>query len=51
MDVPKYFNYLLTRVSSTFLENGRTLIRGCVQHIDQVLEAGSTPFKDVSTKG
>ena len=47
IDVPKYLNYLLTR----FLEKGGTLIRGCVQHIDQVLEAGSTPFKDeVSTK-
>ena len=47
IDVPKYLNYLLTR----FLEKGGTLIRGCVQHIEQVLEAGSAPFKDdVSTK-
>jgi glycine/D-amino acid oxidase-like deaminating enzyme len=41
IDVPKYLNYLLKR----FLEKGGTLIRGHVQHIDQVLEAGSTPFK------
>jgi len=48
IDVPKYLNYLLTR----FLEKGGTLIRGCIQHIDQVLEAGSAPFKnDVSIKG
>ena len=47
IDVPKYLNYLLT----CFLEKGGTLIRGCVQHIEQVLEAGSAPFKDdVSTK-
>ena len=47
IDVPKYLNYLLTR----FLEKGGTLIRGCVQHIDQVLEAGSAAFKsDVSTE-
>ena len=48
IDVPKYLNYLLTR----FLEKGGTLIRGSVQHIDQILEAGSAPFKDdVSTEG
>ena len=48
IDVPKYLKYLLTR----FLEKGGTLIRGCVQHIDQVLEAGSAPFKDgVSAEG
>ena len=48
IDVPKYLNYLLTR----FLEKGGTLIRGSVQHIDQVLEAGSAPFKDdASTEG
>ena len=41
IDVPKYLNYLLTR----FLEKGGTLIRGHVQHIDQILEAGSAPFK------
>ena len=47
IDIPKYLNYLLTH----FLEKGGTLIRGCVQHIDQVLEAGSAPFKsDVSTE-
>ena len=46
IDVPKYLNYLSTR----FLEKGGTLIRGHVQHIDQVLEAGSAPFKnDAST--
>lgn len=42
IDVPKYLNYLLKR----FLEKGGTIIRGHVQHIDQVLEAGSAPFKD-----
>ena len=48
IDVPKYLNYLLTR----FLEKGGTLIRGYVQHIDQVLEAGSAPFKhNVPTEG
>ena len=45
VDVPKYLNYLLKR----FLEKGGTLIRGHVQHIDQVLEAGSTPFKDYTS--
>ena len=46
--VPKYLNYLLRR----FLEKGGTLIRGYVQHIDQVLEADSAPFKDdISTEG
>ena len=48
IDVPRYLNYLLTR----FLEKGGTAIRGFVQHIDQVLEAGSAPFTDnVSTDG
>ena len=48
IDVPKYLNYLLAR----FLEKGGNVIRGCVQHIDQVLEAGSVPFKKgVSTEG
>ena len=48
IDVPKYLNHLLTR----FLEKGGTLTRGHVQHIDQVLEAGSAPFKkDASTYG
>ena len=42
VDVPKYLNHLLTR----FLEKGGKLIRGHVQHIDQVLEAGSAPFKN-----
>jgi hypothetical protein len=42
IDVPKYLNYLLRR----FLEKGGTVVRGHVQHIDQVLEAGSAPFKD-----
>ncbi|KAF8804606.1 D-aspartate oxidase [Phlegmacium glaucopus] len=42
IDVPNYLNYLLT----LFLEKGGTLIRGHVQHIDEVLEAGSALFKN-----
>jgi len=45
VDVPKYLDYLLT----CFLEKGGTLIRGHVQHIHQVLEAGSAPFKNGSS--
>ncbi|KDR68349.1 hypothetical protein GALMADRAFT_272579 [Galerina marginata CBS 339.88] len=40
IDVPVYLNYL----ASQFLQKGGSIIRGQVQHIDQVLEAGSSPF-------
>jgi glycine/D-amino acid oxidase-like deaminating enzyme len=41
VDVPMYLNYLLFR----FFSKGGTITRWNVQHIDQVLEAGATPFK------
>ncbi|KAF9527454.1 D-amino-acid oxidase [Crepidotus variabilis] len=44
IDVPVYLNFLLSRL----LEKGGTIVRGRVQHISQVLEAGTYPFKDHS---
>jgi len=40
IDVPGYLNYLLSR----FLASGGSLIRGTVQHIDQVIEGGAGVF-------
>jgi len=40
IDIPIYLNYLLSR----FLGKGGSVVRGSVQHISQVLEAGSYPF-------
>lgn len=37
-----YLNYLVSR----FLEKGGSITRGHVQHINQVLEAGSHPFRE-----
>jgi glycine/D-amino acid oxidase-like deaminating enzyme len=38
IDTPKYLNYLLSR----FLASGGSIIRGTVQHIQQVIEGGAT---------
>ncbi|KAF8156870.1 hypothetical protein B0H34DRAFT_476364 [Crassisporium funariophilum] len=46
VDVPRYLNYLLSR----FLEKGGRIIRGHVQHIEQVLESGSAPFQADKSK-
>ncbi|CAA7270241.1 unnamed protein product [Cyclocybe aegerita] len=40
IDVPVYLNWLLSR----FLEKGGTIVRGQLQHLSQLLEAGTTPF-------
>lgn len=40
MDTPRYLNYLM----SLFIGSGGTVIRGAVQHIDQVLEGGPHIF-------
>ncbi|KAJ3496515.1 hypothetical protein NLJ89_g10475 [Agrocybe chaxingu] len=40
VDVPVYLNWLL----SCFLEKGGTIVRGQLQHLSQLLEAGTTPF-------
>lgn len=40
IDVPIYLNYLAAR----FLSKGGSIIRGHVQHIDQVIEGGPTVF-------
>lgn len=37
IDTPKYLNYLLAR----FLGNGGSVVRGNVQHINQVIEGGA----------
>jgi D-aspartate oxidase/D-amino-acid oxidase len=40
IDVPIYLNYLLTR----FLGNGGRVLRGSVQHINQIIEGGTSLF-------
>lgn len=40
IDSPVYLRYLLNR----FLSNGGNLVRGSVQHIDQVIEGGANVF-------
>jgi glycine/D-amino acid oxidase-like deaminating enzyme len=40
MDTPRYLNYLLSR----FIGTGGTIVRGAVQHINQVLEGGPHIF-------
>ncbi|KAH9477485.1 D-amino-acid oxidase [Psilocybe cubensis] len=42
IDVPLYLKYLTKRV----VEAGINLVKGYVQHIDQVLEAGTWPFRE-----
>ncbi|KAF8970430.1 D-amino-acid oxidase [Flammula alnicola] len=44
VDVPVYLNYL----GSRFLSKGGRITRGHVQHIDQILEAGASPFEDAA---
>lgn len=46
IDVPIYLNYLC----ACFLSRGGTIVRGSVQHIDQVLEGGAELFKGSSRK-
>ena len=45
MDVPIYLNYLLTR----FIENGGHILRGSVQHINQLIEGGTSLFSGGTT--
>jgi D-amino-acid oxidase len=40
IDVPVYLNYLLSRL----LAGGASVVRGTVQHIDQLVEGGAYPF-------
>jgi len=40
IDVPIYLNYLLTQ----FLANGGRILRGSVQHINQIIEGGTSLF-------
>jgi glycine/D-amino acid oxidase-like deaminating enzyme len=40
IDVPVYLNYLLCR----FLARGGAIVRGSVQHIDEVIEGGTRGF-------
>ena len=40
IDVPIYLNYLLTQ----FLGNGGHILRGSVQHINQIIEGGTSLF-------
>ena len=40
IDVPIYLNYLLTQ----FLGNGGRILRGSVQHINQIIEGGTSLF-------
>ena len=40
IDVPIYLNYLLTQ----FLGNGGRIIRGSVQHVNQLIEGGTRLF-------
>ena len=46
IDVPIYLNYLLTR----FLGNGGRILRGSVQHINQLIEGGSSLFSGGNVK-
>jgi len=45
VDVPVYLNYLLSR----FLAGGGKIVRGSVQHINQLLEGGASVFGDKSS--
>ncbi|EFI26802.1 D-amino-acid oxidase [Coprinopsis cinerea okayama7 len=47
IDTPIYLNYLLSR----FLANGGKILRGSVQHINQVIEAGARIFAGGTTVG
>jgi len=47
IDVPIYLNYLLTR----FLANGGHILRGSVQHINQVIEGGTSLFSGGTVNG
>ena len=40
IDVPIYLNYLLTQ----FLGNGGRILRGSVQHINEIIEGGTSLF-------
>ena len=40
IDVPVYLNYLLSRL----LAAGASVVRGTVQHINQLVESGAYPF-------
>jgi len=42
IDVPVYLNYLVSR----FLEKGGSITRGHIQHINQILQGGSHPFRE-----
>jgi D-amino-acid oxidase len=39
IDTPKYLNYLMSK----FLASGGTIVRGTVQHIQQIVEGGTAP--------
>jgi D-aspartate oxidase/D-amino-acid oxidase len=47
IDVPIYLNYLLTQ----FIANGGHILRGSVQHINQVIEGGTSLFSGGTVKG
>lgn len=46
IDSPIYLNYLLSR----FLSKGGSIVRGAVQHINQVVEGGASIFSGGSGK-
>lgn len=41
IDTPRYINYLMSR----FLGNGGNMVRGTVQHINQLVEGGTSIFQ------
>ena len=41
VEVPRYVNYLMSR----FLGHGGTMVRGTVQHINQLIEGGTSTFR------
>jgi D-amino-acid oxidase len=47
IDTPRYLNYLLSR----FIGSGGAVVRGAVQHIDQVLEGGPHIFAPAGFHG